>query len=168
MAEAANPSPIPIRPAVSHDADGIARVYTESAEQHTALDPRYHIPPAEVTSARYREGRQHPPEANGKAITLVAELGGEIVGFVDIHVARSPDPMQRKDILYCHVMEIAVSSRQRSGGIGARLLEAAEDWGRRQGAELASLDHLANNTRAAAFYQRMGYVPTSIKEIKRL
>jgi hypothetical protein len=32
--------------------------------------------------ARYREGRQHPPQAVGKGITLVAEFSGEIVGFI--------------------------------------------------------------------------------------
>jgi GNAT superfamily N-acetyltransferase len=37
------------------------------------------------------------------------------------------------EITYCHVAEIAVSSRHQKQGIGERLLRAVEDWGRRQG-----------------------------------
>ncbi|HEY6991566.1 MAG TPA: GNAT family N-acetyltransferase [Bryobacteraceae bacterium] len=169
MGEAPCAAAITIRPAVSEDADGIARTFLESAEYHACLDrERYWTPAIETISARYREGRQHPPDVDGESITLVAEFGGEIVGFIDVRLDRSPDPMHR-EILYCHVVEIAVSSRRRHQGIGGQLLRAAEDWGRRQGAEFASLEYLAANTRASEFYQRrMGYRIASIVAIKRL
>ena len=163
-----NPSlAITIRPAVSEDADGITRTYLESAEYHAQLDPeRYWMPATDAISARYREGRQHPDSA--EAITLVAELRGEIVGFIDARLTRSPDPMHRA-MTYCHVEEIAVSSRRQNQSVGARLLRAAEDWGRRQGAEFASLEYHAANTRASMFYHgRMGYCVASITAIKRL
>jgi ribosomal protein S18 acetylase RimI-like enzyme len=169
MGEASSPVAITIRPAVSEDANGIVRAYLESAEYHAGLDPeRYWVPEVEAISARYREGRQHPPEAGGEVITLVAELSGEIVGFVDARLDRSPDPMHR-EITYCHIVEIAVSRRRQNQGIGGRLLEAAEDWGRRQGAEFASLEFLATNARAGEFYQRrMGYHVAAMIAIKRL
>ena len=47
-------------------------------------------------------------------------------------------------------------------------LRAAEDWGREQGAELASLEYLAANMRAASFYERTGYRVAAITAIKRL
>jgi GNAT superfamily N-acetyltransferase len=102
------------------------------------------------------------------SITLVAEWEGEIVGFIDARLDRSPDAMHR-EIIYCHVAEIAVRPRHQNKGIGARLLRAAEDWGRRHGAAFASLeDHIANS-RADAFYQRrMGYRAAQITVIKRL
>jgi ribosomal protein S18 acetylase RimI-like enzyme len=158
-----------IRPAVPEDADEIARAYLESAEHHAQLDrERYWVPSGEAISVRYRNGWQHPSEADGKTITLVADLDGEIVGFVDARIQRSPDAMHR-DLTYCHVAEIAVSNRHQSQGIGARLLRAAEDWGRAQGADFASLEYLAANTRAGVFYQqRMGYHTASITAIKRL
>jgi GNAT superfamily N-acetyltransferase len=128
----------------------------ESAEHHASIDPeRYWLPEAEAITARYREGRQHPSEE--QAITLVAELDGEIVGFVDARLDRSPDPMHR-DILYCHVVEIAVSRHRQGQRIGERLLQAAEEWGRSQGAEFALLEYNAANPRAGDFYrQRMSY-----------
>jgi ribosomal protein S18 acetylase RimI-like enzyme len=168
MAEASSPAAITIRPAVSHDAEGITRVYFESAEYHARLDAeRYWIPDAKQISARYREGRQPAASGTGEAVTLVAERNSEIVGFVDTRLTRSPDPMHR-EMLYCHIVEIAVSTRQQGQGIGEQLLRAAEDWGRRQGAEYASLEYLAANQRASLFYERLGYHAASVTAIKRL
>jgi GNAT superfamily N-acetyltransferase len=156
-----------IRSAVMEDADGIACTFLESAEHHASLDPaRYAVPSATEIAARYREGRQHPPES--AAITLVAELGGAIVGFLDARLDRSPDPMHR-ELLYCVVVEIAVSQQRRGWGVGGRLLMEVEAWGREHGAHYVSLEYLAANTRASEFYQRrMEYHVAHITAIKRL
>jgi ribosomal protein S18 acetylase RimI-like enzyme len=115
-----------IRPAVADDADGIARIFLESAEHHASLDPaRYAVPSITKITARHRVGWQHPPEASAEVITVVADRGGEIVGFVDVRLKCSPDPMHRK-LLYCVIAEIAVSRRRQSRGVGGRLLQAAE------------------------------------------
>ena len=158
---------VSIRAASPTDAEAIARTYMESAEHHAGLDPdRYGIPDIESIVARYRKGQQHPPGESG--ITLVAELDGEVVGFVDVRLDRSTDPMHR-DLLYCHIAELAVSRRAQSQGIGERLLRAAEDWGRENGAQLARLEYLASNTRAASFYhQRMGYDVVAMTAVKKL
>lgn len=163
------PVAVTIRPAVSEDADGIARTYLESAEYHAQLDPqRYSAPAFETISSRYHEGRQQPPESSKKGTTLVAELSGEIVGFIDARLEHSPDAMHR-EMIYCHVSEIAVRSQHQNQGIGERLLRAAEEWGRQQGAEFASLEYHSANTPASVFYQqRMGYCAASITAIKRL
>jgi len=169
MGEARYPAAIEIRPAVPEDADGIARTFLESAEYHAELDPeRYSTPAVETISARYREGRQHPSHAGREVITLVAELSGEIVGFIDARLEESPDAMHR-EMIYCHIAEIAVRCRRRNQGIGGRLLRAAEHWGRQLGAEFASLEYHTANTRASLFYQEhMGYRLASITAIKRL
>lgn len=168
MTEGSSPAAITIRPAVSHDAEAITRVYLESAEYHAGLDAeRYYVPDTAAITARYREGRQHPRGAGESAITLVAEMSGKTVGFVDVHLMHSPDPMHR-EMLYCHIVEIAVSSKYQSQGVGAQLLRAAEDWGREHGAEFASLEYLAANQRASLFYEQLGYSPASMVAIKRL
>ena len=156
-----------VRPARPDDADEIARIYIESAEHHANLDPaRYAVPSVVEIEARYRDGRQIHGDA--VAITLIAEREGEILGFVDARLDRSPDPMHR-NLLYCVIVEIAVSRRHQSRGIGERLLFAAEAWGREHGADFASLEYLAGNTRAGDFYQnRMDYRPAHITAIKRL
>jgi ribosomal protein S18 acetylase RimI-like enzyme len=101
-------------------------------------------------------------------MTFVADLKGDIVGFIDSRIEQPLDAMHR-DMIYCHISEIAVSSRHQGKGVGERLLRTAEDWGRHRGAELASLEYHAANSRAASFYQeRLGYRPASITAIKRL
>ena len=168
MSETRGPAIVTIRAAVAADADGITRVFQESAEHHAALDPeRYWVPPFDAISTRYRGGQQHR-DANAESITLVAEFAGDIAGFVDARLERSPDPMHR-DMIFCHVIEIAVSASRRSQGIGEQLLAAAEDWGRRNGATFASLEYHAANTRAGRFYQeRMRYRVAAITALKRL
>ena len=158
-----------IRPAVSHDADAIARLFLESASYHADLDPeRYAVPASLDVSARYREGRQHQSDVVAEATTLVAELQGELVAFVDVRLEKSHDPMHR-DITYCHVSEIAVSRDHQGRGIGEQLLRAAEEWGRSQRATFASLEYHVANERAGAFYQaRMGYSVAATILIKRL
>jgi GNAT superfamily N-acetyltransferase len=159
--------PITIRPARPGDADGIAAVFLESAEHHARLEPaRYRLPDAATVRARYREGRQHPPDTTG--VTLVADADGAIVGFVDVRCEPSPDPMHR-DVLLCHIVEIAVAGRRRSQGIGGQLLRAAEEWGIEHGAAFAILEHVAANLRAGEFYQRkMGYSIGAITMVKAL
>ena len=160
---------ITIRPAVAEDANGIAAAFLESAVLHASLDPeRYTAPALETISERYRYGRQHPSEVRATAITLVAEISNEVVGFVDARLEKSPDPMHR-EMLYCQVTEIAVSLRFQNQSIGARLLKTVEDWGRHQGAEFAILEYLVSNTAAGRFYeQHMGYSRASITVVKRL
>lgn len=169
MGDAPRSLKLTIRPADTEDADAITRVYLESAEHHARLDPeRYSVPSRQFISERYRDGRQYSADADSVVITLVAESGGEIVGFVDARLDQSPDPMH-KDLVYCHIIEIAVSERNRSQGIGEQLLRAAEDWGRGHGAQFASLEYNAANTRAGSFYQqRMGFRVASITAIRRL
>jgi GNAT superfamily N-acetyltransferase len=161
------PLEITIRPALPGDAEGIARTYLESAEYHASIDPeRYSVPALATILARYRDG-QHHPAAGGQGITLVAEVEGAIVGFVDAGLEQSHDLMHR-EITYSHVAEIAVSGRLQNQGIGGRLLQAAEDWGRKMGAEFASLEFNNANKRAGLFYQKLGYGAASIMAIKRL
>lgn len=159
-----------IREATRKDAHGIAQVYLESAEHHAALDPeRYFVPDVSSIVSRYQEGQQHIEESAGHAVTYVAEAdGGEIAGFVDAWMERPTDAMH-VPVSYCYVAEIAVALRHRSSGIGAQLLTAAEDWGRRQGAVFAFLEYNSANTRAGQFYHgRMGYRRASITAVKRL
>jgi ribosomal protein S18 acetylase RimI-like enzyme len=166
--DAGRPS-VTIRPAVAEDADGIARAFLESAEHHASLDPaRYAAPSFEPIFMRYRGGQRRWDDADEKGITLVADLGGEIIGFIDARLEQSPDPMHR-ELVYCDISEIAVIRRDRNKGIGGRLLQAAEAWGREHGADYASLEYHAANTTASRFYQnRMGYRAAHIIAIKPL
>ncbi len=158
-----------IRPAETVDCNAIAQVFMESSEHHASLDSElFFIPDRSMVTERYREGHQHPSDKHDECITLVAEFDGEVVGFVDARLDRPTDPMHR-EMVFCHIVELAVARRFQSKGIGAQLLQGAEQWGRQLGAHIALLEHNQANSRASAFYrQRMGYRVTSITLIKKL
>lgn len=159
---------VAIRRAVAADAEGIARRFLESAEFHAGFDERYATPGFDAISTRYRQGKQHLSAREGEAITLVAEFQGKIAGFVDARLEKSCDPMHR-DLTYCYIADIAVKPQLQNHGIGAQLLRAAEQWGREQGAEFASLEYHTANTRAGLFYgRRMSYRVVSEFAIKPL
>jgi len=158
-----------IRRAVAEDAEGISRIFLESAEHHASLDPElYFVPTAEGIAARYRQGGQHPADGGAESVTLVAQLGDEIVGFIDARLYQPTDAMHQETI-YCLVTEIAVKRQHQNQGLGAQLLRAAENWGRERGAHCAVLEYHAANVRAGVFYQqKMGYRITSITVTRRL
>lgn len=90
------------------------------------------------------------------------------MGFIDARLEQSSDPMLRP-ITCCYIAELAVRAGHRNRGAGRRLMAAAEDWGRRQGAAFATLDYHVSNRTAAGLYRRvMGYRPAHIIAIKRL
>jgi len=126
-------APVHIRPATPDDAGAIVFVFLESAEHHAAIDPVHcSVPDRATIEERYRLGRQHP-ESDLPAITLVAEMDGAIVGFLDAQIQVPFDPMLRP-IKYCFVSDVAVAVSRRSQGIGEHLMKAIEQWGREQGA----------------------------------
>lgn len=97
--------------------------------------------------------------ADGPATLLVAEDAvGERLGFVTIadHVNFTGEPE-------AYVGELAVRADREGTGAGQALMHAAEDWARAHGYGLVVLETGAANTRARAFYARLGYEEESVK-----
>jgi GNAT superfamily N-acetyltransferase len=158
-----------IRPFEREDADGVAAALVDSAIHHEALEPERYEPLDHSTVAkRYRSGEHHPADlAAEDRTTLVAELDGEVVGMIDIRVT-VPGGSHRK-LRYGYVAELAVRAAFRRRGIGALLLEAAEDWARRARCTYTVLDYNARNLDAGRFYnERMGYRPAGTIVVKDL
>jgi [ribosomal protein S18]-alanine N-acetyltransferase len=80
--------------------------------------------------------------------TWVAEDGGEIVGFLVANQTRTG---------VMHVITIDVKEAWRRRGVGEGLMNAAEEWGKRQGLRGASLETAEENRTAQEFYRRRGY-----------
>ena len=103
------------------------------------------------------------PEA--ECSTFIAEgESAQLLGFV--HIESSTDSVTLEPCAY--VALLAVIEAAQGQGVAARLVEAAEDWARRQGFRLIALDVFANNQRARAFYARHGYLEDSLRLTKPL
>ena len=69
---------------------------------------------------------------------------------------------------YCYVSDLAVAEGFEGQGVGRRLLEAAESWGRERGYRLLTLNVFAGNIRAQRLYERSGFERELVKLVKVL
>ncbi|MBK9471655.1 MAG: GNAT family N-acetyltransferase [bacterium] len=65
------------------------------------------------------------------------------------------------------VVGLVVGERRRGAGVGASLLQAAEDWARAQGVTMVVLHSNVTRTGAHAFYLRQGYEQVKVGNLFR-
>jgi ribosomal-protein-alanine N-acetyltransferase len=80
--------------------------------------------------------------------TWIAVEGEAIVGFLIAHRGLGK---------VGHIVTIDVIESRRRGGIGSRLMDAAEAWARQHGLESISLETAEDNLAAQRFYAAHGY-----------
>ncbi|MEU6719024.1 GNAT family N-acetyltransferase [Nonomuraea sp. NPDC046802] len=143
-----------IRPA--HDQDHQAVI---------ALAPRLAIgvaawrdPEAAMGAARQWLDGSMAAAKERRGAVFVAEDGGEVVGVVSVvpqrHFTGAED---------AYVGELAVAPHAVRGGVGRRLMAAAEDWARGQGLRHLTLETGAANLTARRFYAALGYEEEGIR-----
>ena len=98
--------------------------------------------------AKRFDGMQH---SNENAV-FVAQLGGEIAGWVAVFVYREVEADARAEI-----SGFVVDERYRSQRVGMHLLARAERWAREKGCRAIGLRSNVIRDRAHAFYERHGY-----------
>jgi GNAT superfamily N-acetyltransferase len=117
--------------------------------------------PSEEDAVRRRLERLAASDTDA---TWVAEDDGDLLGLVGIHVSHSLE----YDGTVAKVSEIVVDEAHRGRGIGARLMEVAEDEARRRGCVLIFLTTAERRRDAHAFYRRLGYEETGRRFAKSL
>jgi len=137
-----------IRHAEPRDSDGLARLIGQLGYAATPGEV------AERLAAMAAEGR----------VVLVAELEGAVVGCLSTSVMRvlhRPAPVGR-------ISMMVVDEALRSRGIGAALVQAAEDALAAQGCYMIEVTSNMRRTEAHRFYERLGYARTSVRLAKEL
>lgn len=136
-----------IRAAKPADADAITALIVALGYEAQAADVR----------------RRMATLAKAGQATLVATKG-ELVGVLTtslMHVLHRPRPVGRISML-------VVAEAARGSGIGAALVEAAEDALRKAGCGLVEVTSNVKRPRAHAFYRKLGYDKTSYRFAKQL
>ncbi|MFC7072729.1 GNAT family N-acetyltransferase [Halovenus rubra] len=87
--------------------------------------------------------------------TPLAELDAEFVGFVTADVDTCPPVFDRPDRL--KVGDIYVRESHRGTGLARELLEHATEYARESGCPEIALEVDADNDRALAFYEKVGF-----------
>ncbi|MGD2177075.1 MAG: GNAT family N-acetyltransferase [Anaerolineae bacterium] len=99
---------------------------------------------------------------------FVAELEGQLVGFVHVTIKDMPPVpifVQRR---YASVDNLAVRRAHRRGGVGRALMKRAEAWAEARGATSVELNVYAFNQPAEDFYRSLGYNTLSHRMSKSL
>jgi GNAT superfamily N-acetyltransferase len=142
---------ISVREAQPADAEALARVHADVARYYDERGPHY-----------FDEGQ----------LRLVAEVDGEVVGAlmarllepITVGGGATGDAEKRLRIDY-----LATAAASRRAGIGTRLVEAAESWGRRVGATIAETTAFRGSALSIPFWEdRMGYEELPMSLEKRL
>jgi GNAT superfamily N-acetyltransferase len=83
---------------------------------------------------------------------LVAEAAGRVEGWIQVSL-----PRIFETALQAEIAGLVVDETARGGGIGRKLLEAAEQWARAHGCRAIRVRSNVARERAHAFYEREGF-----------
>jgi GNAT superfamily N-acetyltransferase len=123
--------------------------------------------PREATVRFAASGCQQAVAAIGQpahAVLIACGGAAEPLGFVHVH--QDASAFTGEAVGYVSV--VAVTASAAGAGVGRRLMQAAEDWARRHGCALITLEVFASNTAARAVYARLGYREQTLKLAKPL
>lgn len=140
--------PVPhIRFATFEDEDTLGRLDRVTWSPLHAVQPRPSPPYEPFYNERFGP-RDH----------LVAELGGDVVGYIRLGF---PTPLPCNSHVR-QVQGLVVADEARGAGVGRALLRAAQEEARRQGARRITLRVLGHNTPARKLYESEGFAVEGI------
>ena len=156
----ARPEPLVIRPANRDDGASVAALLAELDSLHTSLRPdffRTH-PASGATGSIRRVSAEllNRFQPDSSSALLLAVRGRTALGVVHVELRDTPQTpgfAQRRRLL---IDSLVVTSRTRRLGVGRKLMEAAERWGKSRGAVQVVLTVWEGNDEATRFYEALG------------
>ena len=162
---------IEVRRARRSDAAALVRIHADMGAYYAELAPGlFHNPDLrgfELVLAEEISDDLH-------ALQLVADVDGEVVGSLDARLLLPHEDARfafTRDLFAARlkIEYLATAAAHRRTGVGTALVEAAEAWGREQGATVAELTTYQGSPLAYPFWtERAGYAPRSINLRKPL
>jgi GNAT superfamily N-acetyltransferase len=149
-----------IRPGRREDAEEAARLWMQSAQEHTGLDRIYATAPgAERVMRRFLADLT----SSSHSFLFVAELAGRTVGFISGELREGSPTFRQKT--WASVDDVFVEPDYRNRGLGRALLKSVEAWAKERGANGISLQVAAANGRGRKFYGELGFREVSVYEV---
>ena len=149
-----------IRPGRREDAAEAARLWMQSAEEHTAHDPIYATAAdAERVMRRFLADLT----GSGHSFLFVAVSAGRIVGFISGELREGSPAFRPKT--RASVDDVFVEPDYRNLGVGKALLQSVKAWAKDKGADGVSLQVAAANERGRKFYEELGFREISVYEV---
>ena len=91
------------------------------------------------------------------ALVLVAETEGKVVGYCQNLIEVFPPVLVTEK--YGNVMDMAVTEKYRSQGIGEKFFNEAKKWFKEKGIERLEVRVLVANEIATSFWRKIGFKP---------
>ncbi len=88
---------------------------------------------------------------------LVAEQDDNVVGFAHVVILEQKKVPCLISERVIYLQDLDVSEELRSQGIGAQLIEACKDYGKKKGADFMRTQVFPQNVRGMKFYERAGF-----------
>ena len=149
-----------IRPGRRDDAAEAARLWMQSASEHTSHDPIYVAAPgAERVMRRFLADLT----SSSHAFLFVADYDGRTIGFVSGELRESSPTFSPKT--WASVDDVFVEPDYRNLGVGRALVESVKSWAKERGADGVSLQVAAANERGRKFYEDLGFREVSVYEV---
>ena len=144
---------IVIRLATESDLEDIGRLWLNLVQYHNAIDDRMPVA-AEGGCASYQR-RVRAQFSSPEVRTLVADLNGQLVGFVlgALVDLRAEMFVREKS---GHVADIFVEEAYRGCGVGRKLINELVDWFRLNGVQQIEWSVATRNTSGHAFWEAIG------------
>jgi len=159
--EGPNDIPFTVRLGKRNDAANAARLWIQSAEEHTLYDLVYTTAlDAEKVMRRFLAELS----SNSHSCLFVAEREGKMIGFLSGELREGSLTFEPKT--WAAVEDVYVLPDHRSLGIGLALFEEFQKWAKRKGADGVSLQVAANNAHARKFYESLGFREVSVYQVK--
>ena len=156
---------ISVRKATADDYSSLCELFNEMDALHRdALPHIFQQPDGAAREKDYYLGLI----ADESVALLVAEAGGNLVGFVHAMVRDVPAFPVFVPRRYAIVDGIVVRSAFQHRGIGRRLMDNMQLWAVANGAASIELNVYEFNEPAISFYERLGYQTLSRKMSKEL
>ena len=153
-----------VRRAKARDMPVLTRLWRELVGFHEALGGQdFRLAPgAEAGWKRYLRGHL------GKAdkLCLVAEIGGEAVGFLAASIEERPGVFMERE--YGHISDVYVQETRRGMGVGKALMAEALAWFEAKRVGRIRLQTDARNTLGFEFWKRQGFHTTVLTMDKLL
>lgn len=102
--------------------------------------------------------------ADPNAFFLLAEIAGELIGYAKLAAVLAPPCITVPQPL--RLSKLYVSAEVIGSGIGAALMQACFEWGRKSGYRSLWLGVWEHNTRARSFYKRWGFAPVGTENFR--
>ena len=149
-----------IRAGRREDAEAAARLWMQSAEEHTSHDPVYATAPgAEKTMRRFLADMA----SSSYSFLFVAVTEGRTVGFISGELRQGSPTFLPKT--WASVDDVFVEPDHRNRGMGHALLQSVEAWAQKRDADGISLQVAAANARGRKFYDDLGFREISVYEV---